>query len=455
MRRRIALLAGLAWLLAAGAAAAGPPGQWTRITDPSGRNIDEIGLARTPDNILHVAWLRPNGTNEDLVHTTVSQRGLVLATNPIQSNWATLTFPSLVYLPAGQLVTYFSGIRTTDSSDPYARGSLYQASGPPSGASWALGSGPGGAAGVNSVYASPYTTAAVNGSGQPVLAWAWTGGVFSQIGDGGVSQHQTACCGYAPGIGVDGTTGQAWLAWYSNANDGRGHFVARVGQGGRTQVPGSVTTFNGQPSSIEIDQLVAITGRRDAAGVFVGYGAGYPTYRSVDVWEIGDAAPRFVIGVQDAGHVALASAPGGRLWIIWEQRDIVFAARTNAAATSLGEIVRVGRPPGTQTVFKTRGDAALGYLDLFVHQGTVSNQHSTWHTQVLPGLTLTASGSRPVSFRVADAGDPVRGARIRVGGRTLTTDGQGRASARLRGGRYTAVVSKAGYTADSVRVRAR
>ena len=82
-----------------------------------------------------------------------------------------------------------------------------------------------------------------------------------------------------------------------------------------------------------------------------------------------------------------------------------------------------------------------------------SSQNTLYHTQAFPGLTLTARGGKVVSFVVTDAGDPVAGATIKVGGRTLHTNGNGKASVDLRPGRYRAVATKSSYVGAAVRVR--
>ncbi len=85
-----------------------------------------------------------------------------------------------------------------------------------------------------------------------------------------------------------------------------------------------------------------------------------------------------------------------------------------------------------------------------------------WHTQVRPGLTLAArprtfTRRATVVFTVTDAGDPVEGARVKVDGKSATTDGEGRAEITLgpygSARRLTARAAKAGYGAASVRLR--
>jgi hypothetical protein len=56
-----------------------------------------------------------------------------------------------------------------------------------------------------------------------------------------------------------------------------------------------------------------------------------------------------------------------------------------------------------------------------------------------------------VTFTVTDAGDPVRGAVVRAGGRSGRTDRQGRVT--LRFSRGTATASAQGYTPATRRVR--
>ena len=60
MRRLIlltAVITGLVGLAPVGAADSDTTEPtWTRVTDTDGRNIDEVGVARTKDGVLHVLW---------------------------------------------------------------------------------------------------------------------------------------------------------------------------------------------------------------------------------------------------------------------------------------------------------------------------------------------------------------------------------------------------------------
>jgi hypothetical protein len=89
---------------------------------------------------------------------------------------------------------------------------------------------------------------------------------------------------------------------------------------------------------------------------------------------------------------------------------------------------------------------------------------ATWVTTVSPGLSLFASpttlrrGNRTtIDFKVTDAGDPVRGATVRAGGKSDTTDNGGKASLSLTpsGRRLSVKASAPGYTAAARKLRVR
>ena len=45
-----------------GAAPAGAA-PWKRVTTPDGSSTDQVGLVRTGDGVLHLAWHHPTGPN--------------------------------------------------------------------------------------------------------------------------------------------------------------------------------------------------------------------------------------------------------------------------------------------------------------------------------------------------------------------------------------------------------
>jgi hypothetical protein len=317
---RLIALGLLVAAVATPSAAAGGPGVWTQISSGQQENIDELGLARTGDGVLHVVWRRKNGSNDDLVHSAVSPSGAAVGgAVPIVSNWAGVTNASLVVGGDGNLRVFFSGLRFADINDPYASGTVYSATPPAAGTSWALA---GAGAAHSSAYASDLVGAAVAGDGSIVTDWATTFGTQVHVGlDPNVQNQtlQTSCCGYQTTAATDSATGEVYAAWYSNASDGQGTYAQRVAPslGPKLQAPGSVTVFNGAPSSIGADQLTAISGRVGAGGVYEAYGAGYPTAQTVDLWQVGSSTPTIAVKADGARHVALAKGPAGRLWLLW------------------------------------------------------------------------------------------------------------------------------------------
>ena len=53
----------VAVIIAAGAAPAAQAAGWTRVTTPDGSSTNQVGLARSADGGLHVAWHHPTGPN--------------------------------------------------------------------------------------------------------------------------------------------------------------------------------------------------------------------------------------------------------------------------------------------------------------------------------------------------------------------------------------------------------
>jgi len=441
------------------------PADWTRITETNDSNIHEPALARTADGVLHVVWIRKNGTKQDLLHTAINKDGKVEGSPAlILDAWETLNNPDLVVTKDGGLRLFISGQRTIDIKDPHSQGALTSATATASGTAWKLEKGIHSKS--NAVTASP-VGAALLPDGTPLAAWAVSFALQAHIGLDPKKddlKFQTTCCAYQPDIAVDGASGEAVLGWYSNANNEQGLYTQVISPKilERVYVPDSATPD--RKASLSIDQRMAISSRIGAPGVFVAYGAGYPTYKSVNLWRHGAASPLVIAQVSGARLVNISAGPEGRLWVMWEHNRRVSAARSNRDATRFGAIVEVAPPAGKAQsgVYKVKGEGSVWPLDLFVACQSI-NELATYHTQVLPGLSLTASPKTisnaqggTVTFQVSDAGDPVPGAAISVTGKSLTTDAQGRASYVVakgaKPGNITARVTKAEYSPASTRV---
>ena len=445
---------------------AGPPGQWTRITETNLANIAEVGLARTADGALHVAWLRQNGAKQGIMHSAIGLDGRLTAESPtpIVTDWAAVSNPDLILTPDGGLRIFFGGIRSTNAGE--TNQALNTATADASGAAWTLVEHK--VAASSSAYASPIGAGSTK-DGTPISTWATTGDLGVHFGinpDEPDQKYQAACCAYHPDVATDAVSGEVVLGWFSNATKQEGLYTQTISPqvGTRRAVPGSASNWEGQMYAASIDQRMAIAARVGAPGVYVAYGAGYPTTKSVNLWRHGSDTPMIVgMGQGGARHANIAAGPGGRLWVMWMRADRLYFTRSNMAVSRFGPIFSVEPPKRTNGIYKLKGEGSRGALDVFTHVNIQGDPNtSTWHTQMLPRLELSA---RPVvfaaakgalvTFKVTDAGDPIAGATISVAGKTLTTNAQGVASTSLakgKKGRFAARVTKAGYAPASVQV---
>jgi len=437
-------------------AAAGPRGQWTRLPGTV-INFAEPGLARTSNGVLHVLYVREGGSRDDLMHAAVRPNGAVGATTVALGNWRSMNHPDVLRMPDGSLRVFFGGIRTTAGSEPNI--SMNTATAPASGMPWTLQIG--NAIQSRTAYSGASTGAGLARDGTPISAWASTGqlGYHYGVDPGGPDRivPQSGCCLYQPEIAVDSANGQAYVGFFSLEPGRHGVYAQRIAPGGpqgnRLLAPGTRVGSN----AVNPGGRTSISGRIGAGGVFLAHGQGYPTYKTVALWRVGSGRPQIVVEADRAKFVNVAAAPEGRMWLMWEQEGTIRAARTNRAGSRLGAVNVLGLPRGGQ-VYRLSGEASAGPLDVFANI-RAANAQALWHQQVWPKLTLTAAtrttgAGRTITFRVLDAGDPVAGATVRAGGRTLRTARNGTATLRqTTPARVAATASRAGYAPATANVR--
>ena len=132
-------------------------------------------------------------------------------------------------------------------------------------------------------------------------------------------------------------------------------------------------------------------GRIGAGGVYLFYGQGYPTFKTLALWKVDTAKPQLVIKADRNEHANVAAAPDGRLWLMWEQNGTIYAARTNRSATKVGAVNAI-RPPSGASIYRLNGEGSAGRLDLIANMQAGGGQ-ALWHQQVWPKLSLTGSRS--------------------------------------------------------------
>jgi hypothetical protein len=437
--RRIAVVLALGGLLTLGGGAfGGTATSWSRVTDTGARNIDQVGLARTNDGVLHVVWSRRVGSDESLRHAAVAKNGNVGAPTTAVGAVRGLSDPDIVTMPDGSLRLFYGVIIPSP-------GGIRMSSAGVSGTGWTGG----GKVSNDNTGGDPGATS--DKTGTPIFAWSSGINSYYKIGTN-PDVHlgpSPSCCFYDMETAVDDANGQVFVAYHSNVTDAGGLFVRQISPGlGAPQRAPSLLKGRDFLAPDHRMPLVA----REGGGVYFAYCTGYPRCLQVRLWGVGGRSIVVATG-KDIEDVNLARGPDGRLWVMWQDSAHLRATRTNKAASKAGAIVNVPSPPGTSSTWDVFGEGSVGPLDLLAHV-TARGGLATWHRQVLPGLTLKCTAKRTgAACRVTDAGAPVAGAKVKSGGKTATTAGNGTASLTLSSGRKAVTATKAGYSPASTRVR--
>ena len=449
-------------------ATAGPPGRWSTVV--AGANAPsvsaELGIARTADGRLHVAWRNGDTT----VRTrAVSPAGQLGSPATIVSGWSLGGDPTL--LAAGsQLRAFFSAGTPVEG--------LLSSIAPQAGAPW---SSPALVVNAEVVRARTIGATTVAG-GVPLQTW-YTGGDIAV--HRGTAPSRVYTFGFPgsdarPNVATDTQTGAVLTTWCNFGGPG-GVYVRRVDPASGAPVaapvklPGSTTAYQGAAHATCV--LESTVSRREplaaraGGGFYVAGTAGYPNRDRVLVWRLDSSgalrSTLLATRARQATHSdpAIAAAPDGRIWVAWLRTGrngwMIVARRSNRAGTAFGAPVTAPRPPGgivNGTVNLSAQGDRVDVLAVLAAVGTGAK--SVRHTQLYPGLTLVRQGivRRPrgaaaVTFDVLDAGEPVPGARVRAGGRSGTTNGAGRVTLLLRNGPVRARASKPQYVAAAVRFR--
>jgi hypothetical protein len=452
VRRAVPTAIVLALLIGAPAALAGGPGQWTVVTPDASGGPD---LARTGDGRLHVVWTaghptdEPNMNPRDLFHRSISPAGEAGPIVKAVDNWEAMSPPGLAAGPGnGDLAAFFGGAATigTGTNSPITRvGSV------DGGSSW---SAPTGAS-------SEGTESAVTATRLGSVYWqAWGGslhrGVDPSVPPFDVQRGLTPELGMDADsqINIDGDAGanRVMTAWsVDTTKNARGGVYTRAfkpsgaSAGGRMHMPGTHGPAAHFGGSIP---LVSIPGR----GSYVAYATG-ASHReesgdaridTISVWPVGAkrsvvvARPRFGTANSVSGNFAegfsLATTPDRRLWVTWARLShgvpIIKARRSSPNVRQWGATVTVRTPKHTELLDSLDSDGnPSGAVDLVASMGSASDGLTSWHTQVLPGLTVKTAGSIPRGMRrirvmVLDAGAPVAGASVVISGGATGTTGK-------------------------------
>src|SRR5579884_3977633 len=288
-----ALVALLLALVLPTAALAGPPGQWTRISPTNQANIDEAGLARTADGVLHVFFGRHLGGLDNAVEqVAVSPAGHPGTATTVSGGWATLDGPGPVVGADGKTIDLFWGGQI--SGDPIHQ-ELNYASSPNGGQSWTL---------------SPFNLLVGEQVGMDDLSAARLGSTEYQAwssyvhvgtvpGPGwhlSASPSASACCGYWASVAADAASGKVVAAWSSNQDGYPGAWaqyldpVTGAPQGKPMRMPGSAVKYQGVLSSAQLLARTPLVAQTGGSKILMAYPHGYPGNHDAIVWVVGSPA---------------------------------------------------------------------------------------------------------------------------------------------------------------------
>jgi hypothetical protein len=407
---------------------------WSRISGPGSSGI-QLGLARTGDGMLHVVWNRGNPPPTSIFDTRISPAGKRLGTTTVATNWGGAEGLALLVMPDGSLRLFATGNPVNGSPI----GGVNTLTAAASGASWSVQQGA--VWGGPVAEASSIVGATLTKDGQAVTAWR--GSAAEGIPPSSIPQDPYVAFQTGSHLATDAASGAVVLAGVTIAGKG-GVFVQQILPG-----PGRAVTLP-LPFATN-DWYMGLSGRSGAPGVYVAY----TDTRAVRLYRYGGGSRTLASGPFTSATDC--AGPDGRLWVAWgDAKDGLFVTRSNRAASGFEPVQRLGAPSADGLAF-VQCEGSAGPLDLFADSGAGGTGFS--HAHLLAQLSLRAqvaktNGARKVTISVRDAGDPVPGAAIAVGGRRLKTDARGEATLTLRPGSYTAIAGAGGYAPASVRFKA-
>jgi hypothetical protein len=360
------------------------PGQWTQVTTPL-TLIDDVGLARGADGVLHVLWTTGSTGHLRVSDTPVSASGVVGRPVTIASSLFSATDPDATVTSAG-LAAFWDEVKTSAPSSPTG---IFEATRPSRGGAWHL-------AGVTSTPFDWLSSVAVAPGTRdaPWVDFEDSAGIAVHHAGFAVRQlAYPACCVTQEGIGTDSATGTTWATYVSDMPKHSGLFAQRLTDAGqRSGPPVLFPGSGGAQGSLTVEQRVTATGldgRRP--GVYVVYRTGgQGVAHHLELFRLGARSAVSLASftlTDEIGGSTLAADPFGRLWVAWfrviDNRPVLFVRRAKAGASDFGSAEKVPVPGGTAAITKVYINAQSKRLDV-VALLTRNGKTAYWTTQVLP-----------------------------------------------------------------------
>ena len=464
--RRIILLVLALTVMLPTTASAGGPGSWTRVTGED--SWFELNLRRH-EGKLHVS-VREDETSSTyrLLHRAITSAGKVGAAHTIAQGFEYLGYYPGMVAADGALRILFG---SRDDGDGFPNSTMRYVDSTDGGATWSAPVQTG-VTGGSAQDPSAMDATVDQTSGLSYTVWEGTLCICVQRGLGPQSSHtnynDVGGSNIDPSIAYE-WGGRVWVSWLVFGGDVDGIYVREVDTttgepaGPSTLVPGSFDTFNGDRLiNFQNGRVPMIDDSWFGSGVHLAYRKGYPTADRVNVWRIGADKPTTVARTgKGVGEVALADGGRGRVWVLWASDGKIFARRSNGGAKIWGKTVRVKVPADSVGISTLQADGQSGKVDVLAYASKVQGS-GFFHTQLRPGITFKASpakfsGRTSVVFTTKDAGSPLSNSKVTAGGKSCTTNKDGRCSIVL--GPYSsnknlnARATHAGYTPSSLTLR--
>lgn len=417
-------------------AAGARPSPWTTLSAGAGINVGfEPGVARWGSKLI-VVWPQKSSTGESIYSRVLAANGKPAGPIGTVARWVTVNSDPAVFLLGGVPTVTYSGDRSTESADPY-NGPLVHSQSPTADTWMPI------TASLSHAGAEYGLGAIDDGTGQPLVAFATPSNdrvTFHHGLDTAVpaaADQTTGVTGEVQNVSVarDLKSSAIYALWYAGTSNPalQGIHAAAVYptlSAPSKPAPMSTVLYAGKKTSVSPGQGVAVAGRT-GGGVWAAYGSGYPSAHRLVLWNVQTGRtltlPRPAGAIQ---YVGLSAAPGGRLWVFWIEGATVYAVRTNPAVTKFGVVRAVGAPGGYAPT-RTAGDGALGPVDVVINQSVNGAPSAISTTRIYEAVTVTTTPAtvapgQSVVVAVSDAGVPVPGAAVTVGGITKRTNAAGR-----------------------------
>jgi len=397
----------------------------------------------TPDTLSNIArpkvLLTAKGT-ELMAYYDDNSKSIVVVRNgqpvPVVSAFGSVGEPQIIQLLTGALVLYFDG-----SAPGLRPQGIWRSTSPDDGATWS----------APIVFANgdlgEVLSGAVRPDGTPIFLNRY-GPLHSNQGLNIELRHEISpggCCTYGESLAVD-SKGLAQIAVYSNANPpNAGTLYGTLDATGA--LAGPFQNVSGGKEVVPRNDNNPLVADR-VGNTFLSWTEGSPpTALHVQTRQAGVIVHDVVVWRQFSGdlpHMALAVDGENQLWVSWTTNSRVYGARSRSGGAHFGAPSSIALPQ--QSSYQLSALArADGGLSVFVNLGKAISSD-----QLLPGLTVAPL--RKI-VHVYDDGVPVAGATVKGGGRTFTTDANGKATLARVKPKSLMQVTMPGYAPASFKAR--